>query len=460
MAQYNHFDLEDTIVAMATPQGQGAIGVIRLSGKKAIDICNQYFPFKDLNQQDSHTIHFGTLRKGNEIIDEVVISLFKAPRSYTTEDVVEVSCHCSDYILQRVIALFLEAGARMARPGEFTLRAFLNGRMDLSQAEAVADLIASNTEAAHDIAIQQMRGGFSGEIQQLRQKLIEFASLVELELDFSEEDVEFADRSQLVELVQKIKNLLKKLIDSFHLGNAIKNGVTTVIAGRPNAGKSTLLNALLNEERAIVSDIPGTTRDTIEEVLNIDGIPFRFIDTAGIREASDTIEAIGVEKTMEKIKQSAIVVYLFDINDTNQKKLSTDLTELNMGEIPTLLVANKIDGGDQLIQKQYTDFPNILFISSKEKTNLQDLRQSLKDLVLSNKVGANDTIVSNLRHFDALQKANESLGDVLRGIDINISGELLSLDIRSALDYLGLVTGEVTTDDLLDSIFRNFCIGK
>ena len=361
---YTAHDLTDTIVALATPSGVGAIGVIRLSGPKAIQIVNSVFPEKDLEAQKSHTIHYGTIRNaGNTILDEVLVSLFVAPRSYTKENVVEVSCHGSNYIIQQLIQLFIEGGARMAQAGEFTLRAFLNGQMDLSQAEAVADLIASTSESAHAIALQQMRGGFSNEIQKLRQELLDFASLIELELDFGEEDVEFANRDELKALVGKIQKLIKSLMDSFQLGNAIKKGISTVIAGRPNAGKSTLLNALLNEERAIVSEIAGTTRDTIEEILNIKGVEFRLIDTAGIREAQDQIEAIGVEKTLEKIQQSSLLVYVFDVIQTQPEDVRADLVKLVQPGIPVLVVANKMD------LNPYTQFHHYFgqFAKSKEQ---------------------------------------------------------------------------------------------
>jgi len=373
--QYTNYDLQDTIVALATPPGVGAIGVIRLSGKEAIHIANSVFSGKDLTKQASHTIHLGTVKNDEQhIIDEVLMSLFVEPKSYTKENVVEVSCHGSSYIIQQLIQLFIAKGARMAQPGEFTLRAFLNGQMDLSQAEAVADLIASNSEAAHGIAMQQMRGGFSNEIQKLRQELLDFASLIELELDFSEEDVEFADRTELKALVSKIQSLIKSLIDSFQLGNVIKKGVNTVIAGRPNAGKSTLLNALLQEERAIVSEIAGTTRDTIEEVLNIQGIEFRLIDTAGIRDAQDQIEAVGVKKTMEKVQQSAILVYVFDAIKLPPEEVQKDLEALQEPNQAILLIPNKMDLNPYLRPDEYVSdlvpAKNIVTTSALNKQNI------------------------------------------------------------------------------------------
>lgn len=461
-------NLQDTIVALATPSGVGAIGVIRLSGADAINICNVTFKGKDLTKQLRHTIHFGTIRDENDkIIDEVLVSLFVAPKSYTGENIVEVSCHGSNFIIQQIIQLFLRHGARMANPGEFTMRAFLNGQLDLSQAEAVADLIASDSEAAHSMAMNQMRGGFSGEIQKLREELIYFASLIELELDFGEEDVEFADRDDLKNLIYKIQVLIKKLTDSFQLGNVIKNGVTTVIAGRPNAGKSTLLNTLLNEERAIVSEIAGTTRDTIEEVLNINGIQFRIIDTAGIREATDQIEAIGVKKTMEKVKLAAILVYVFDVSELSNKQVANDLAQLHTEGMTTVVIANKID----TLKTNLIDFKNemaeiaikhtILYISAKEIAKVEAVKTSLHRAVADGKINLQSTIVSNTRHYDALQKANKSLNEVLNGMSIGITGDFLAQDIRHALIHLGEITGAIDVDrDILGTIFGKFCIGK
>lgn len=459
----------DTIVALATPPGVGAIGVIRLSGKEALELINRVFPSKDLSQQDTHTIHLGTIREDKRIIDEVLVSLFKGPKSYTGENVVEVSCHGSNYIIQELIQLFIRQGARLATPGEFTMRAFLNGKMDLSQAEAVADLIASSSESAHQIAIQQMRGGFSDEIQRLRQELIDFASLIELELDFGEEDVEFADREDLRLLVQKIRGLLQSLLDSFRLGNVIKNGVNTVIAGRPNAGKSTLLNALLNEERAIVSEIAGTTRDTIEEVLNIKGVQFRIIDTAGIRDAEDTIEAIGVEKTMEKIEQSALLLYVFDVIQTQPEEVRADIQKLQHAGIHVLVLANKMDLNPYTTFEHYFDTPDAEPLISKEqwiplsavsKMNIPHLKEKLYQSVLNESVKIDSTIVSNARHYEALRKAEESLAAVLMGMDTAVTSDFIAMDIRQSLHFLGEITGEISTDDLLSNIFSNFCIGK
>lgn len=500
---YSTHDLNNTIVALATPAGVGAIGVIRLSGAAAIRICNQVFKGKNLEEQGSHTIHFGTIRdEDDHIIDEVLVSLFVAPKSYTRENVVEVSCHGSSYIIQQLIQLFIKKGARMAQPGEFTLRAFLNGQMDLSQAEAVADLIASSSESSHTLALQQMRGGFSDEIQKLRQQLLDFASLIELELDFSEEDIEFADRSELKKLVKTIQTYLHDLIQSFDLGNAIKNGINTVIAGRPNAGKSTLLNALLNEERAIVSDIAGTTRDTIEEVLNINGIQFRLIDTAGIREASDQIEAMGVEKTMEKISQSALLIYVFDVIQMQPEEVRQDLAKLLKPGVHLLVIANKMDlnpytkfehyfeVGKSEVESQEAPEPtpsrdttqdlqptssppqsaihNLppitssqwIPVSALEKMNIPFLKEKLYESVISEQVQLDSTVVSNVRHYEALRKASESLDDVLHAMDSGITSDFVAMDIRRALAFLGEITGEISTDDLLGNIFGKFCIGK
>ncbi len=485
--------INDTIVAIATPSGVGAIAVIRVSGNEAIQLINGIFDGKDLTKQPTHTIHYGNIKEEDRLIDEVLVSLFIAPKSYTGEDSVEISCHGSDYIVQEILQLIINKGARLAQPGEFTMRAFLNGKMDLSQAEAVADLIASSTEAAHQVALRQLRGGFSNEIQNLRQELIDFASLIELELDFGEEDVEFADRDKLKALVRKIQGLIRSLLRSFQLGNALKNGVQTVIAGRPNAGKSTLLNALLNEERAIVSDIAGTTRDTIEELLNINGIAFRLIDTAGIREAKDQIEAIGVEKTMEKIQQSSILVYVFDVLRTSPEEVRKDLAQLMRPNQHLLIVANKMDlnpytkytdffpqerkmpdPDDEYQDRSRLEMPDTMLgtekktigksswvpISAINKMNIEYLKEKLYNAVVEESIDPSSTVVSNIRHFEALQKANESLDAVLRGLEQGITSDFVALDIRQALHHLGEITGEVTTDDLLGNIFGKFCIGK
>jgi len=455
----------DTIVALATPAGIGAIGVIRLSGPDAITIADRVFSGKDLTQQASHTIHFGNIVDGETILDEVLVSLFVAPRSYTRENVVEISCHGSTFIIESIIKLLLKNGARAATAGEFTLRAFLNGQMDLSQAEAVADLIASNSKASQQVAMQQLRGGFSTQLQQLREQLVQFASLIELELDFAEEDVEFANRDQLKSLIFEISRVIGGLIQSFELGNAIKLGINTVIAGRPNAGKSTLLNALLNEERAIVSHIPGTTRDTIEEVLNINGINFRLTDTAGIREATDTIEQIGVQRTMEKISQSAMLIYLFDAEQITIEDLKSDMAGLQKPGINMLLVANKIDllEGERAAGKisplQAAGLLEIITISAKEKLYIDELKQKIYTTAVNDQLAGNDILVTNIRHLEALQKTQNALAQVISGMD-SVTSDFLSMEIKQALHYLGEITGQVTTDDLLENIFSKFCIGK
>ncbi|MDX1828225.1 MAG: tRNA uridine-5-carboxymethylaminomethyl(34) synthesis GTPase MnmE [Lutibacter sp.] len=464
----------DTIIALATSSGVGAIAVIRLSGEKAIEIVNTFFHSKfgkkDLTKVKSHTIHLGNIIENNHIIDEVLVSVFKNPNSYTGENVVEINCHGSVYIQQEIIQLFLKNGVRNANPGEFTLRAFLNGKMDLSQAEAVADLIASDSAASHQVALQQMRGGFSSEIQTLRQQLLNFASLIELELDFSEEDVAFADRDEFALLITKISKILKKLIDSFALGNVLKNGIPVAIVGEPNVGKSTLLNALLNEEKAIVSHIAGTTRDAIEDEIIIEGVAYRFIDTAGIRTTEDFVENIGIKKTFEKIEQAQLIIYLFDLESIKNKKsdLNTILAEVKKikteySNKKTLIIANKVDlVSDEIIAQTKSIFKNydILFIAAKQKTGIQNLIEKLIELANTGALSNNETIVSNSRHFEALNNALIAINDVQKGIDDNISSDLLAIDIHEALHNLGLITGEITTDDLLGNIFANFCIGK
>ncbi|WP_211999895.1 tRNA uridine-5-carboxymethylaminomethyl(34) synthesis GTPase MnmE [Chitinophaga sp. HK235] len=451
---------DDTIVAVATAPGIGAIAVIRLSGQHAFPICNSLFPAKNLDLQASHTLHFGNIVHNGKIIDEVVISLYKGPRSYTGEDVIEISCHGSPYIQQQIIAATVDKGARLAKPGEFTQRAFLNGKLDLTQAESVADLIASNSAASHQTAMQQMRGGFSKELHALREQLITFSALIELELDFSQEDVEFADRTRLYALVSNATTIIQHLIDSFRMGNVIKNGVNTAIVGKPNAGKSTLLNTLLNENRAIVSDIAGTTRDTIEEILNIDGILFRLIDTAGIRDSSDTIETIGVQKTMEKIREAGVVVYLFDVNELSAADIQQQIHDFEADNVNFLLVGNKTDvAGDEAARAKFDGLP-ILFISARNHDHIQDLKDKLVQKVMAGDINTEDTIITNARHHAALQEVLQSLQDVKNGMDNGLPGDLLALDIRRSLHYLGEITGEVTNEDRLDYIFSKFCIGK
>ncbi|WP_293310286.1 tRNA uridine-5-carboxymethylaminomethyl(34) synthesis GTPase MnmE [Pedobacter sp. UBA5917] len=449
---------QDTIIALSTPSGSGAIGVIRLSGPDAISLTNTVFAGKDLEKQETHTLHFGLVKDGDHIVDEVVAGLFVAPKSYTKENVVEISCHGSNYIIQQIINLLISKGARAAKPGEFTLRAFLNGAFDLSQAEAVADLIASNSKASHDVAMQQMRGGFANELKGLREQLIHFASMIELELDFAEEDVEFANREQLKNLVNKINYVLQRLISSFEMGNVIKNGVPIVIAGKPNVGKSTLLNALLNEERAIVSDIAGTTRDTIEDELTIGGIVFRFIDTAGIRDTADIIEALGVERTLEKMKQAKLIIYMADAAQSIPE-IEEQVRGLDQLAIPYLILMNKADliSADQ---RKAFEVLNAVFISAKEKLGIDELKTTLLEQVNLHHINTSETLVTNIRHVEALKQTENALQRVLANVDNPVTSDFLAMDIKQALHYLGEITGTVTTDDLLENIFTKFCIGK
>lgn len=452
---------DDTIVALATPPGIGAIGVIRLTGNDAIDIVNKLFPSKDLAIQSSHTLHIGFLKDETGILDEVVISIYKNPTSYTGEDVVEISCHGSAFVQEQVIQSILRIGARLAKPGEFTQRAFLNGKLDLTQAEAVADIIASNTTASKNAALNNMRGGFSGLLKSLREKLIQFSSLIELELDFSEEDVEFADRKKFIELVDTIALSTRDLLDSFKLGNVVKNGVRVAIVGKPNAGKSTLLNTLLNDNRAIVSEIAGTTRDTIEEIININGILFRLIDTAGIREhTADVIENMGVIKSLEKIKEADIVLYLFDVNTTTVYDLKIVEAGLSEQGKNLILVGNKSDITNYEHKKNIYDDLDIIFISAKENIGVEELKNELYISVTDNTTLTENIIITNSRHYEALQNVEASLNDIKLGLENNLSGDLLALDIRRCLYYLGEITGEITNEDRLDYIFSKFCIGK
>jgi len=457
------YSINETIVALATPPGEGAIGIIRLSGKEAIAIADKIFKGKRLVAQQSHTIHFGKIIDGDKIIDEVVVSLYKGPKSYTGEDVVEISCHGSQYVLQQVIDLCVKDGAQMAKPGEFTQRAFLNGKLDLTQAEAVADLIASQSGAAHQAAMHNLRGGFSEELKDMREQLIKFSALIELELDFSQEDVEFADRTQLYGLIDRMTIATSRLVNSFSLGNVIRNGVSVAIVGKPNAGKSTLLNSLLNEERAIVSDIPGTTRDTIEETLNINGVLFRLIDTAGIREHStDTIENIGIERSKSAMNRADIVVYLYDVQQNDAAEIKAQEEILINAGIKYLLVGNKVDEIGQYAAREkfaIVDGP-ALFISARDKENIHQLKDALYNIIAEGKVQREGTIVTNARHYAALQEVLKSLEDIKAAMDSNLPGDLIALDIRRCLYFLGEITGEVTTEDKLDYIFSKFCIGK
>jgi tRNA modification GTPase len=453
--------LTNTIVAPATPQGVGALGIIRLSGTEAIAIAAKVFRGKPFTGAPSHTLHYGFVTDGSKDIDEVMVSIFRAPKSFTTEDVVEISHHGSPFIQQQILTLLIQSGARPAEPGEFTLRAFLNGRIDLSQAEAVADIIASNSAASHEIAINQLRGGFKQELEVLRTELVNFASLIELELDFSEEDVEFADRTQLSRLIASLDKNISALLSSFKLGNAIKEGVPVVIAGEPNAGKSTLLNKLLNEDRAIVSEIAGTTRDVIEDQLIIDGIAFRFIDTAGLRETDDTIEKIGVQRSYEKIKTAAVLMYIFDAATLQTiEDITTEITTAAAFQIPYMLVANKSDLCNPAILEALQQQPNIFTIAAKTGTGVDELKQRLLDFVNVKNLNAGNTIVTNIRHYDALQRASTALQDIQHGLQHKQTTELIALDIKHALEALGEITGAVTNDEILGNIFGKFCIGK
>ncbi|CAL66881.1 tRNA uridine-5-carboxymethylaminomethyl(34) synthesis GTPase MnmE [Christiangramia forsetii] len=472
--------LNDTIVALATPSGAGAIAIIRVSGPDALEIVAPLFKAKskkDLAKQPTHTLHLGNVMDGERTIDEVLASVFRAPKSYTGEETVELSCHGSPYIQQEIIQLLIRKSCRSAEAGEFTLRAFLNAKMDLSQAEAVADLINSENAASHQMAMQQMRGGFSNEIQKLREELLNFASLIELELDFAEEDVEFANRDQFKDLVSKIQTVLKRLLDSFATGNVLKNGIPVAIVGEPNVGKSTLLNALLNEERAIVSEIAGTTRDTIEDEMSIGGVGFRFIDTAGIRETKDVVESIGIKKTFEKISQAQVVVYLVDSSQiaVNRERLQQVRIEIEkiknkFPQKPLLIIANKTDRlADEEIHNLKTKLEEIsshaeraqfLLLSAKTNLGVEELKEKLLEYVNTGALRNSDTIVTNSRHYAALLKALEEINKVEEGLNADLSGDLLAIDIRQALHHFGEITGEITNDDLLGNIFANFCIGK
>lgn len=449
---------DDTIAAIATPPGLGAIGVLRLSGDQSFEIIQKLFPSKNLKEQKANTIHVGFLKEGENVLDEVVLSIFKKPSSYTGEDVIEISCHGSPFVQQQVLDALIRNGARLAKAGEFTQRAFLNKKLDLTQAEAVGDLIASNTSASQNAALKNMRGGFSEVLKELREELIRFSSLIELELDFSEEDVEFADRHQFSLLIEKISKTVNQLLESFKLGNVIKNGVSVAIVGKPNAGKSTLLNTLLNENRAIVSEIAGTTRDTIEETININGILFRLIDTAGIREHSqDIIENMGVVKSKEKIRQADIVLYLFDINELNSDELQETVDEIKKQNKNVIIAANKADLFDKEIHKQ---FASEIFISAQQQTGIEELKNTLFVRAGGESINNENIVVTNARHYAVLSEVSKSVKEIKSGIENRISGDLLSIDINRCLHYLGEITGEITNEDRLDYIFSKFCIGK
>ena len=455
---------QDTIIALATPNGLGAISVLRISGKDAISITEKVFKSKNnklLSKQKSHTVHLGHLLKNSHELDEVLITLFKGPHSYTGENTIEISCHGSIYIQKEIINLFIDNGIRVANPGEFTLRAFLNGKMDLNQAEAVADLIASENEGSHKLAMQQMKSGFSNDLKKLRAELLHFSSMIELELDFSQEDVEFVERDEFKKLTNKIQFELNALINSFQSGNVLKNGISVTIAGKPNAGKSSLLNTLLNDEKAIVSDIPGTTRDSIEDSLVIDGINFRFTDTAGLRETTDYIESKGIEKTISKIKSSKILLYLFDANDTNIDEINNSIDKFKRDDLSIILVRNKIDLSIQNTQllKEVKSICNLLEIEATDTKSVESLKERLiKEVELLNPY--TDVIISNSRHYEALINALRAIEEVNEGLINSLSGDLLSVDIRRSIEYLAEITGEITNDDILGNIFANFCIGK
>ncbi|MCW3093868.1 MAG: mnmE [Ferruginibacter sp.] len=453
---------DDTIVALATPPGVGAIGVLRLSGPEAFKIVNGIFPSKNLTNQLSHTIHVGLLQLGDENIDEVVISLFKGPRSYTGEDVIEIGCHGSPYIQQQVIGACIQGGARLARPGEFTQRAFLRGKLDLTQAEAVVDLIASNTAASQKAALNNIRGGFSNVLKTVREQLIGFSAMIELELDFSQEDVEFADRKKFNSLIEAALATTDHLLNSFRLGNVIKNGVNVAIIGKPNAGKSTLLNSLLNENRAIVSEIPGTTRDTIEEILNIRGILYRLIDTAGIRDHStDAIELVGIGKSMEKMQSADIILYIFDLNELDRAKLAEISSEFEKSGKRYILVGNKVDSMSGLsIREKFSAAGDIVLISAKNKIGIDEVKNGLFSRIVDGQLAVENVVITNLRHFEALQQVHKSLMDIKTGVDNIISADLLALDIRRCLHYISEITGDISNEDVLDFIFSKFCIGK
>jgi tRNA modification GTPase len=463
---------EETICAPATAIG-GAIAVIRISGPDSLNICNKiFYPLDNsikLLDQKGYTVVFGEILSGDILIDEVLLTIFRAPHSYTGENSAEISCHASPFIIRKILELLIVNGALSAMPGEFTQRAFYNGKMDLSQAEAVADIIASKTSSSHKIAVNQMRGGFAVEISRLRSELLNFASLIELELDFGEEDVEFADRKKLKSIIIRVKELTDKLANSFMLGNVLKNGIPVAIVGKPNSGKSTLLNALLMEERAIVSEIPGTTRDTIEDTIVIDGIEYRFIDTAGLRETSDVIEVLGIKKTHEKIGQASVILLIDEVSDSAEsiiKRVQSIREMIRESEKNLIILINKIDTDSANHQSELTkeiipeEKETLLFISAKEKTGLEDLRSKLSDVVMKGLLSTDDVIITNIRHYEALLRVSESLGRVISGLEDQIPEDLIAIDIRQAIHYLGEISGEITTDEILSNIFRNFCIGK
>ncbi|MFW5850950.1 MAG: tRNA uridine-5-carboxymethylaminomethyl(34) synthesis GTPase MnmE [Bacteroidota bacterium] len=466
--------LSDTICALATAPGKGAISIIRVSGSDTFKIVSSFFLPVSHNANwsaEGHTLQYGHISHNDELIDDVLVSVFRAPKSYTGEDSVEINCHASVYIQNQILQLLIQKGARLANPGEYTMRAYLNGKLDLSQAEAVADLLASSTEAAHKVAISQMKGGYSLELHDLREKLLHFLSMLELELDFSEEEVEFADREQLQTLVDDVQHRIEKLLQSFSLGNAIKVGVPVCIVGEPNVGKSTLMNAILNEDKAIVSDVPGTTRDTIEDVIAIQGVSFRFFDTAGIRNTSDKVEILGIDRTYEKIKKASFVLLLIDVTSPIHiiKKNIEIIKKRMSADAHLIILINKIDlvTEEQLhdrfnssVYSQLTDDDSVIYISAKKEMHIQKVIDALVDGVQISNISQHDAILTNARHYEALQQSYEALEKVCEGIATGLTHDLVSLELRQALHYIGSITGTITNDEMLGHIFKNFCIGK
>lgn len=453
-------NLNDTIVAQSTPQGKGAIGIIRLSGKNSITIINSIFPSKDLSKEKSHTIHFGNIKYENEIIDEVLVSIFKEPKSYTKENIVEISCHGSNYIIKKILSITVELGARVANKGEFTFRSFLNGNIDLSQAEAVSDLISSNSENSHKMAINHIKGVFSNKIKELRKDLINLSSLLELELDFSEEDVEFANREQLENLLDEILSFNNLLLDSYKLNNVIKDGINVLILGKPNVGKSTILNGLLEEDKAIISDIPGTTRDVLEDTITIGGNLIRFIDTAGIRKTDDKIEKIGIEKALNQIEKAALILYVFDLNKTNVDSLERELNNDLFNKKHIIYIGNK---GDLKVSKEvdlYFSNKKLKKISANNNNDINKLKNHINNYITKNLVSSDSSIMINERHYASLTNVNTSINNVKKNLKNKSSIDLLALDIKYALNHLGEITGEISNEEILGNIFSKFCIGK
>ena len=453
-------NLNDTIVAQSTPQGKGAIGIIRLSGKNSITIINSIFPSKDLSKEKSHTIHYGNIEYENDIIDEVLVSIFKEPKSYTKENIVEISCHGSNYIIKKILSITVELGARVANKGEFTFRSFLNGNIDLSQAEAVSDLISSNSENSHKMAINHIKGVFSNKIKELRKDLINLSSLLELELDFSEEDVEFANREQLENLLDEILSFNNLLLDSYKLNNVIKDGINVLILGKPNVGKSTILNGLLEEDKAIISDIPGTTRDVLEDTITIGGNLLRFIDTAGIRKTDDKIEKIGIEKALNQIEKAALILYVFDLNKTNVDSLERELNNDLFNKKHIIYIGNK---GDLKVSKEvdlYFSNKKLKKISANNNNDINKLKNHINNYITKNLVSSDSSIMINERHYASLTNVNTSINNVKKNLKNKSNIDLLALDIKYALNHLGEITGEISNEEILGNIFSKFCIGK